>query len=177
MKKKSKSYHQSMQVTYHKIALCFFIAVTHIAVAASIGVSNLTVESMTTALGIDAKSPRLSWQITGDERGVYQSAYQILVSSSEALLDEDIGDLWDSGRIASSQSLDIRYEGKELVSKQRCYWKVRVWDDKGHTSTYSKPHTWEIGLLDDSDWQAQWISAPKVQNWEAFAGNRERGKP
>lgn len=166
-----------MQVAYHKITLGFFFAVAHHVAVASIGVSNLTVEAMTTALGIDATKPRLSWQMTGNGRGMYQSAYQILVSSSQALLDEGTGDLWDSGKIASSQSLDIRYAGKELVSRQRCYWKVRVWDDKGRISAYSKPHLWEIGLLDGSDWRAQWISAPKVQNWAAFAGNRERGKP
>src|SRR5690606_22520284 len=132
-----------MQMAYYKTAFGFFFAVAcHVAVAASVGVSNLTVEAMTTALGIDATKPRLSWQITGNDRGVRQSAYRILVSSSQALLDEGTGDLWDSGKIVSSQSLDIRYAGKELVSRQRCYWKVRVWDDKGRTSAYSKPHTW-----------------------------------
>jgi len=166
-------------MTYLKIVLLWFLSLVAFGVTAggSIGVSGLTVEALTTANSIDVQNPRLSWQITGNGRGVYQSAYQILVSSSEALLHDNQGDLWDSGKVQSSNSLDIRYRGKGLTSRQRCYWKVRVWDETGRVSPFSEPHVWEMGLLAGSDWQARWISAPRVEDWQAFAGNREQGKP
>ena len=92
-------------------------------------------ESMIEPLGIDTLKPRLSWVMQSHDqglqvRGEHQTAYQVLVASSEKLLNEDQGDLWDSGKVLSDQSIHIDYAGLPLISKQRCYWKVRVWDRK-----------------------------------------------
>jgi alpha-L-rhamnosidase len=71
-------------------------------------------------LGIDAALPRFSWKLKDPEavRGQKQSAYQILVARSEALLEQNAGDLWDSGRVSSAQSALVPYAGKKLVSNQ-----------------------------------------------------------
>jgi hypothetical protein len=37
------------------------------------------------------------------------------------------------------------------------FWKVRVWDANGKVSGWSQPAAWTMGLLDKTDWQAQWI--------------------
>ena len=63
-------------------------------------------------LGIDITQPRLSWLPQSDARGWRQSAYQILCASSQFILDQDQGDLWDSGKVASGQSNHIEYVGK-----------------------------------------------------------------
>ena len=107
-------------------------------------------------LGIDVRRPRLSWQLTADGRGVMQAAYQVRVAPSEAGL--TTSPIWDTGRVDSDQSIHVVYDGPALVSRQRYYWQVRVWDGDGAASDWSAPAFWEMGLLDPSDWQASWIS-------------------
>jgi alpha-L-rhamnosidase len=110
-------------------------------------------------IGIDVSQPRLSWQLRSDERGARQTAYQILVAPSEADLESDLNLVWDSGKIESDQSIHVPYSGPALVSGQRVYWKVRVWDEAGR-EVESQAAWWEMGLLNRADWQAEWIGAP-----------------
>ena len=132
----------------------------------------LSCEYLQNPMGIDVVHPRLSWRLEvaaeGPEttRGVMQSAYRILVASSSEELAEDVGDLWDSGKTASYQNLYVEYAGKALLSRQRCYWKVRVWDQMGTASPWSGPAEWAMGLLTAEDWKAKWIGA---------AGNDQAG--
>ena len=107
--------------------------------------------------GIDEAQPRLTWRVESGERGAKQSAYQILVASSAALLAQNTGDLWDSGRQASDTTVNVVYAGKPLVSRQQCFWKVRVWDQDGKAA-WSEPASWTMGLLQPTDWQARYIS-------------------
>ncbi|MBS7635106.1 family 78 glycoside hydrolase catalytic domain, partial [Candidatus Bathyarchaeota archaeon] len=109
-------------------------------------------------LGIDVPRPRFSWKLMHHERGRMQSAYQILVASSEENLLKDFGDMWDSGKVVSGQSVDVEYAGKPLESGKVYYWKVRWWDDRGCVSPYSKSAKFEMGLLKSEDWRAKWIS-------------------
>ncbi len=111
-------------------------------------------------LGVDAPQPRLFWKLESSDRGARQSAYQILVASSGKNLARDHGDLWDSGKIASDETLHLRYAGKPLASAQTVFWKVRAWDADGKASPWSQPTTWTMGLLTNADWQAKWIGAP-----------------
>ncbi len=127
------------------------------AVAGPFELSNLRCEYRTAPLGLDVAQPRLSWINTATERGARQTAYQILVASSPELLAKDQGDLWDSGKIASDQQNQIEYAGKPLSSGAACHWKVRVWDQDGKPGTWSQPNMWTMGLLKQTDWQAQWI--------------------
>jgi alpha-L-rhamnosidase len=120
-------------------------------------VSNLTCEYRTNPLGIDVVQPRLSWQLESNQRGARQTAYRILVAASESALSKE-SVLWDSGPVATDQSIHVVYGGPELGSGQRVYWKVWVWDEAGREaeSTYA---WWEMGLLESTDWQGQWIGA------------------
>ena len=108
-------------------------------------------------LGIDDARPQLSWKLKSPGRGEMQTAYQIVVSSSESNLAQSRGDVWDSGKVTSSQSADIRYSGAPLASRTRYYWKVRVWGSNGQPSAWSAPARWETALLHQSDWTAKWI--------------------
>ncbi len=117
-----------------------------------------TCEYLRNPLGIDVMQPRLSWSFAHNDRGSAQSAYQVLVASSEELLKADTGDLWDSGKIESNQSVFVEYAGKPLESEMRCYWKVRVWDQDGKCSDWSENAFWTMGLLAESDWKGKWIA-------------------
>ena len=122
-------------------------------------VANLRCEYLANPLGIDATHPRLSWVITSDRRGEQQMAYQVLVASSAKLLADDKGDLWDSGKVASAESAQVVYAGSPLISRQSCFWKVRVWDRDGKAGDWSLAAQWHMGLLEAADWTAKWITA------------------
>lgn len=124
----------------------------------------LQCEYLVNPLGIDLQTPRLSWQMgtTSTERGKRQVAYRILVSSSIDLLKSDKGDLWDSGLVHSSVSVNVPYNGKSLVSNQACYWKVQVVDEQGKYSIWSEPSFWRVGIL-SGDWRAKWIGSSEME--------------
>lgn len=107
--------------------------------------------------GIDEAQPRLTWRVESPERGQRQTAYQVLVASSEKLLRQNQGDLWDSGRLPGDETVNILYGGKALGSRQQCFWKVRVWDKNGQAA-WSDAAFWSMGLLKPDDWQANYIS-------------------
>jgi alpha-L-rhamnosidase len=108
-------------------------------------------------VGIDSLCPRFSWVLRHNERGQTQSAYQILVASTEEALLADSGDNWDSGKVASDKSVNVSYAGKPLASAKTYYWKVRWWDNAGQVSPFSQIATFDMGLLSADDWKAKWI--------------------
>jgi hypothetical protein len=123
-------------------------------------VTHLTTNALENPLGISGEAPRLSWQLDSQRRGVTQSAYEIRVASTPAGLDaSDTSDRWSSGKVESAQSLDVAYGGPALTSHERYYWSVRVWDDEGAVSAWSAPAWFETGLLEVSEWTADWIGA------------------
>ncbi len=111
-------------------------------------------------LGVDSSPPQLSWEVTSPQRGARQTAWHVLVASSQDALDAGLGDLWDSGKRESMDTANVPYEGSPLHSSQQVFWKVRTWDKQGQPSPWSESATWTMGVLDESDWKGQWIVAP-----------------
>ncbi|MGC4234706.1 MAG: glycoside hydrolase family 78 protein [Niabella sp.] len=147
------------------VVLCFLICSSvH---AQSLSVVHPTCEYRTNPLGIDVKAPRLSWKLASKNRDVMQAAYEIRVSEDAKFLVKNNRLLWTSGKVASGQSVFINYSGPALQSRQRCYWQVRVWDNKGNVSPWSEVSYWETGLLNHSDWSAKWIEAAAITNGTA----------
>jgi len=126
-------------------------------VSGGVEVTDLRCEYRVNPLGIDVMKPRLSWIMKSNQRGQMQSAYQVLVADSEEKLRRNQGGLWNSGKVESGQNHQVVYDGEDLKSRMRCYWKVRVWDKGGKISAWSKPAMWTVGLLEPEDWQAKWI--------------------
>jgi alpha-L-rhamnosidase len=123
----------------------------------SLAVENLRCEYKVNPLGMDVQKPRLSWQLISPENGVLQTSYEIRVARSEAELAK--GKLiWDSGKQESDASIQVEYAGPSLESEKIYYWDVRVADNHGHSSAWSKAAWWEMGLLDAADWKAKWIT-------------------
>jgi alpha-L-rhamnosidase len=120
--------------------------------------TTLRVEYLVDPLAVDTRQPRLSWEFKDvSDRGARQTAYQVLVASRAEQLSAGKGDVWDSGKVQTPQSIQVSYAGRALRSRDRCYWKVRVWDGNGLMSGWSAPAQWTVGLLEPSDWTAQWI--------------------
>ena len=139
--------------------LCFFLGTTLWA-AAGLQPRDLRTEYRVNPQGIDTTEPRLSWilaPVSPKARGLSQTAYRVLVASSERALRANTGDLWDSGKVDSSQSTQVVYRGKPLVSGAAAFWKVEVWDQDRADSGWSAPAQWSMGLLDARDWQGKWI--------------------
>lgn len=129
-------------------------------VPAAMTVGEMQCEHVVNPLGIDRLSPRLGWTLLSDHRGARQSAYQIQVAESPADLAGGSKLLWDSGRVASDQSVDVEYAGPTLRPGQACHWRVRVWDEQGEASPWSAPALWQVALISPSDWHAEWIGPP-----------------
>lgn len=120
---------------------------------------DLVCEYLANPLGLGEREPRLSWRLDDPRPGARQTAYRLVAASSPAKLDKR-PDLWDSGRVAGSQTLDVVYAGKPLRSRQAVWWKVLVWDHAGREGAWSAPARFELGLLRKADWRAQWIGRP-----------------
>ncbi len=124
----------------------------------------LRCEYLESPLGLDVPKPRLSWQMNQARQGARQTAYQVMVATSESKLLDGTPDLWDSGKTESGRSIQIEYQGKPLATGMKVFWKVKVWDDKSASSAWSPAAYWEMGLIKESDWQAKWIGAPESIN-------------
>jgi alpha-L-rhamnosidase len=122
---------------------------------------------------IDEGKPALSWQLTASPANVHtrpgllreaayrnigQSAYRVIVADDSVMLQRDSGNAWDSRKVMSDQSIQVRYAGRKLEAAKQYWWKVMVWDKHGKPSAWSKCASWRMGLLDAADWHgAKWI--------------------
>ncbi|WP_309491889.1 glycoside hydrolase family 78 protein [Paenibacillus anseongensis] len=123
----------------------------------SLSIIECLTEYANNPLGLDVRRPRLFWRLESNDRSAAQAYYQVLVASSQERLDQGVADQWDSGKVASDQSIHIEYAGDKLISEQTYYWKVRVWDTQGEASAWSQTAYWSMGLLSRADWKAKWI--------------------
>ena len=148
------------------LSVLLFLSIS-VAVRSAVFPDKLKCDSWVNPCGIDIASPSLSWTIgpTSGARAVRQTAYRILVASSSEKLQANKGDMWDSGKIKSDQMSQLLYAGKSLKSGAKYWWKVKIWDDKGKESPWSEPATWTMGLLNSSDWKAQWITAVGAEKY------------
>jgi len=156
-------------VRFLALSLTLIIWTNVFGAASSLSVNHLKCEYKTNPLGIDVTKPRLCWKIEASQRRTLQSAYQIRAAGRVEDLSDGQDLLWDSGRVKSDRSVHVVYGGPTLASRQRVWWQVRVWDNHGNVSQWSKPAWWEMGLLKTNDWQAGWIEPnlkedPKASN-------------
>jgi alpha-L-rhamnosidase len=92
------------------------------------------------------------WHLKSNKNNTVQISYQLV------LLNDKKEVIWGTGKIDSSQSLNINYGGAELVSKKQYFWKVTVWNNYDQTAE-SELIGFEMGLTKDDDWKAKWIEA------------------
>ncbi|MBS7229540.1 glycoside hydrolase family 78 protein [Flavobacterium psychroterrae] len=142
---------------------------------------HLTTEMAQNPLAVVQNQPRLSWQLVSKESNASQIGYQILVSSSEEKLKNDEADIWNSGRIDSNKNLQIAYGGNPLKNETKYFWKVKVWNQTGKVSKWSKTASFRTASL-ESELNPTWIGAitkadshlPEGRNYHSATYNREK---
>lgn len=146
------------QLLYRCIFLIFFVLKISTSTLAKdkITVSGLTTNHFNNPGGV-LHQPLFSWKLASNDKGIAQSAYQIIVSSSQEGCRKGTGDIWDTKKVKSNKQLNIPFEGKNLESSKVYYWRIRVWDNDGKVSNWSKPASFISGLLNEKDFNAKWI--------------------
>jgi alpha-L-rhamnosidase len=140
------------------VAMFILISLNSVA-AVKKEVNQLICEYKINPIGIDVQKPRLSWKIVSDKVNLMQTAYEVKVTDQTAK-----GELvWASGKVNSSQSINVTYDGPTLKSMQHLNWQVRVWDNKNKATAWSEPASWEMGILDADFWKASWITTAPEQ--------------
>ncbi len=119
--------------------------------SAQVTLQQLRTENLVNPVGLDVATPRFSWQLAGSQRGIAQTAYEIKVSAGKNAV-------WNSGKVAGDQSVQVPYAGKPLQSATRYQWQVRVWDNNGRATSWSAPASFQTALLTVNEWKAQWIA-------------------
>lgn len=124
-------------------------------------VTKLRCEYLKNPIGIGCVNPHFSWQISSNKKNIMQQQFQLQVA-----LDEEFTRIIWNVHTFSGESTNIRYEGPTLESKKRYFYRVKVWTTEVAVSEWSEVAFWEMGLLDSSEWKAQWITvkAPKVND-------------
>ncbi len=133
-------------------------------------VEQLRVEYKTNPIGIDVLLPRFSWKLVSSQRNTMQKSYQIQVAKEEKFSKKSI--VWNSAEVASEASHLLDYQGPNLQSRQRYFWKVKVIDSYGNAAE-SPVQYFEMGLISPSDWQAKWIEPEK----EGFDVKKQQPSP
>ena len=126
-------------------------------------VDHLKCEYKLNPLGIESIFTKLSWQLKSNQRSVLQTSFRILVSDDPNLLEKNIGNTWDSKKVISDQSVQVKYVGQKLLAAKTYWWKVMVWDNKHRSSGWSRVAQWQMGLITRDDWtNAEWIAYDKI---------------
>lgn len=141
----------------------FFLMLPVQVLAQNLKVDNLRCEYKTDPVGIENTQPELSWELQSNQRNVVQTAYQVMVADNPQSLIKGTGNIWDSKQVNSAASIQVSYKGSTLQSSKTYYWKVKVWDNRGHVSAWSAVAKCQMGLLKPGDWKgAKWIGYDKM---------------
>ncbi|MCK5821749.1 MAG: family 78 glycoside hydrolase catalytic domain [Bacteroidales bacterium] len=146
---------------YYFTVLLLLVLVAGSCTRDQLTIVDLRCEYKENPIGVDVENLRFSWKVSSEQRGAKQSAYRIVVSSSIENLDKELGDVWDSKKIASDRSIQICYAGKPLQSNSKYFWKVTVWN-QGDIESTSEAAFWTTGLMKESDWKAKWIGLDRA---------------
>lgn len=117
---------------------------------------NLKCEHLSNPLGIDSSNPRLTWMLADERMGANQTAYQLFVGTDSLAVSNNQGEIWDTGKQSKSDII-VSYSGKKLIPKTKYFWKVKVWDSNGKSSS-SHIAAFETGMMGASNWKGSWIS-------------------
>ncbi|MCA8961722.1 MAG: family 78 glycoside hydrolase catalytic domain [Planctomycetes bacterium] len=102
-------------------------------------------------------APILSWVVEGSGFDRAQSAYRIIASTSRAEVERGRGDLWDTGRVQTGDSLHVVYEGRPARAARRVHWRVKLWDEHDREGEWSSVATFGVPLAENTWTDDLWI--------------------
>ncbi|WP_257669735.1 glycoside hydrolase family 78 protein [Parapedobacter tibetensis] len=140
----------------------------------SVSPAQLRCEYLENPRGIDEAHPRLGWILQATNKNAFgkrQTAYRILVASTNRLLAKGKTDIWDSGWVESDEMQHIQYGGQQLQSDRTYHWKVQVKDENGVASAWSESAYWSTGLFEQHEWLAKWIGSDELYDPAAADNN------
>ena len=123
--------------------------------AQKISITQLEVEKLTRPLGLDTQNPDFSWIIKSDEHNLSQTHYHIFVATDKIFSKKSL--VWDSGKVNSSESVYVKYQGKPLDYATKYYWTVKVWTNQSSRSRQSGVSFWTTGMMSSENWKSEWI--------------------
>jgi alpha-L-rhamnosidase len=135
--------------------LLYLLFIPAVSFSQDLSTYDLTFEHRVNPVGTDILQPGLSWKLKGNGNNIMQTAYSLRVAVDPKFSASKI--IWQTGKVASDESVLVSYKGPDLKACQRYYWQVRVWDNKGRVSKWSEAAYWETGLLTSENWKAKWI--------------------
>ncbi|PWT96437.1 MAG: alpha-L-rhamnosidase [Bacteroidetes bacterium] len=126
--------------------------------ASPLQVDRLKTEYLENPISIAEQHPRFSWTFSSTVRNQFQSAYEIIVSTSLDQINRGIGDVLTTGKVSSSKNINVEYRGKSLLAFTRYYWRVKVYNAEDKGSAWSIVAWFETAMLNANDWSANWIN-------------------
>lgn len=156
------------------LAIGFFVFCINVFAQVSKPPTGLTVELLRAPdkAFVSDSIPEFGWIIP--QENIMQTAYRILVSSSVKNIENNFGDIWDSGKRMGNISINIPHEGGKLKPLSEYYWKVKVWDKSGSESSYSEYQRFRTGNFEKNrEWagQSEWL---ENSDGDWFAEDRQR---
>lgn len=133
-----------------KMIACFFLIFSSVYVFSQTTVTEMLCENMRDPVGVTVVRPRFTWKISSDQNATMQVAYELVVSNAKQKA-------WNTGKVPSDQSVFVSYNGQKLDPDTKYSWQVRVWDNHGNVSPWSKASTFHTAFFDSSSWRAKWI--------------------
>ena len=133
--------------------------------SAQLSITEILTENRQNPVGLDTPVPRFTWIMSSSENNKSQSACQINVAHSESDLLKGENLIWDSNKVESDKSVFVEYGGSPLVSGERYFWRVKVWDEKGKESAWSENGMWQMAFLaPEKEFTAKWITTTQEEN-------------
>lgn len=130
-------------------------------------VQSLQFNYKTNPIGISPEQPRISWKLAAAVgiRNAVQTAYQLQLAAEDESFEHLLA---DSGKVNSDQSVLVVPPDFKAESHTRYYYRVKVWDGNDLESEWSESAYFETGLLNVSDWEAEWITNGISQGEEGW---------
>ena len=112
-------------------------------------------DKLSNPIGLDSENPDFSWIIKSDDFNLNQTHYQVFVAKDKVFSKNSL--IWDSGKVNSSESVYIKYQGNPLEYATKYYWTVKVWTNQSSRPKQSKISWWTTGLMGQKQWKSDWI--------------------
>jgi alpha-L-rhamnosidase len=109
--------------------------------------------------------PQFGWIYNPSGRNDAQSGYHLIVASRSTLAEAETGDVWDSGWISNSLSINVPYAGPAPVAGTDFFWRVQTTDSAGQVSPFSTVQHCIIGATTNAfagRYPLNFVAAPPV---------------